>query len=249
MSLSDNEAGRIGRPFWEDPSFANLLAHNAELEGMRTYLPTHIQPGVFAGQAQIRQLSSSYRISGYDYFFYALTRVLRPTRCVEIGVLQGFSLLTIASALRDSGVGLIEGFDLFEKYPFRNERYSAVVERIKDLGLQPWARIHPANAFDLHLRYDEVDFLHVDISNDGETYRRIFAQWAGKVKKVMLFEGGSAERDRVEWMIKYNKPPIGTALRELRKNYPGWTISVLNAYPSITVATRDSRQEVVQRHG
>ena len=39
-----------------------------------------------------------------------------------VGVLQGFSLLTLASAVRDNGKGWIEGFDLFEAYPYHHEQ-------------------------------------------------------------------------------------------------------------------------------
>jgi len=188
---------------------------------------------VFAGQANIM---SSYKDHGYEHFFYALVRVLRPVLCVELGVLQGFSLLAVAAALRDNGNGMIHGFDLFEDYPYRHEKYANVLERIEASGLYTWAAIHRADAFQVHERFDTVDYLHVDLSNDGNTYRTIFEQWAGKVKKVILLEGGSADRDRVEWMTKYKKPPIAEAIHEVRDAYPSWDIIVLDPFPSLTVA-------------
>lgn len=39
-----------------------------------------------------------------------------------VGVLQGFSLLTLASVVRDNGKGWIEGLDLFEAYPYNHEQ-------------------------------------------------------------------------------------------------------------------------------
>ncbi|MBI4456221.1 MAG: class I SAM-dependent methyltransferase [Acidobacteria bacterium] len=203
---------------------------------MKKYLPRGLASEVFAGQTKIKKLTSSYKIRGYDYFFYALTRVLKPVRCVEIGVLQGFSLLTIASALRDNGIGLVEGFDLFEKYPFRNERFDVVTERLRGFGLHQWAKIYRVDAFEVHDRYQAVDLLHVDISNDGEVYRKLFNQWAGKVAKAIIFEGGSSKRDEIPWMAQYHKHPITEAVAEIRAAYPSWEISVLDPYPSITVA-------------
>lgn len=222
--------------FWHDPSFQIFLDSNSQLIAIKNYLPSSSGTESLAGKAESEQLHSSYKKHGYAHFFYALVRVLKPRRCVEIGVLEGFSLLNVALALRDNGVGMIEGFDLFEDYPYRSESYAAVSARIKRLGLQDWAKIYRADGFKVYRRYDEADFLHVDISNTGDTYRTFFKQWADKVKKVIIFEGGSAERDQVEWMIKYQKPSIFQTLNELRVAYPGWRITVLEPFPSITVA-------------
>ena len=37
----------------------------------------------------IPSLTSSYKENGYQYLFYALSRLLQPARIVEIGVFQG----------------------------------------------------------------------------------------------------------------------------------------------------------------
>ena len=153
-------------------------------------------------------------------------------------MLQGFSLLTIAAALRDNGEGSIEGFDLFENYPFHNEEYGKVVDRIDRLGLVPWARVTRADAWSVIARFDAIDYLHVDISNDGDTYRRVFRDWADKVTQAMLLEGGGPERDRVGWMKTYGKPEIASALEEIRRTYTAWRIYVLRPFPSMTLALR-----------
>ena len=225
-------------PFWNDVSFRRFLDEHPHLNGLRQYLPSDLKTKLFPQQIDIEKLWTSYKEHGYGYFFYALTRLLNPRSCVEIGVLQGFSLLTVASALEHNGLGQIEGFDLFEHYPYHNENMKNVIERIEGAGLQRWARVSRLDAFDAERNFDSVDYLHVDISNHGDIYRRMFGQWAGKVKKVMLFEGGSAQRDRVEWMIKFEKPSIVEALEEIRRNYPEWSISVLDPFPSLTVAVR-----------
>ena len=224
------------KPFWKHSSFQDLLADHPELEALQSYFTTYNRREIFSRQKQVEGVRSSYLTHAYHYLFYGLTRILEPTQCVELGVLRGFSLLTFATALHDNGSGSIRGFDLFEDYPFKRESYDAVAKRIREFDLHDWAVTEQVDAFDVHHQFDEIDLLHVDLSNDGDTYRRCFSQWAEKVKKAMIFEGGSPDRDKVEWMVKYQKPSIVEALAEIRANYPDWNITVLDPFPSVTVA-------------
>jgi len=65
--------------------------------------------------------------------------------------------------------------------------------------------------------------MHVDISNDGYVIRNISKY---KNKGLIFFEGGSLERDNVDWMIKYKKPSI---------NYCGVEYEVLiDKFPSMS---------------
>lgn len=229
-----------GSPVWYHPCFHNSLAclSNGKDE-LSEYLPSNISTKVFDKQAEIESLWSSYKDHGYGFLFYALTRMLKPDVCVEIGVLHGFSLLTAACALRDNDKGIIHGFDLFEKYPYRHDKYVNLIERVENMNLQKWVTASVEDAFEVHKRFDvSIDYLHVDISNNGDTYRRIFEQWNRKVNKIILFEGGSSARDKVEWMIKYEKPQITTAIEEIRNKYPEWNICVLDPYPSMAIAVR-----------
>lgn len=227
-----------GSPFWRDRSFQESLRDCALFREASGYFGEHAATPVFGGQERIDCLRSSYKDHCYGRLLYAIVRGLRPTRCVELGVLQGYSLLTAASALRVNGGGTIAGFDLFEGYVYRHVGYDEVLSRIESLGLAPWATATRCDAWSVGERFESVDYLHVDLSNDGDTYRRVFRQWAHKVTKVMLLEGGAPERDRVEWMTKYGKAPIGPALDEIRASYPEWRIHVLRPFPSLTVALR-----------
>ena len=223
---------------WMDQSFHTLLARHPWLQGLTTHCPPQGNREAFSGQTAIDQLWSSYRDHGYGQLLYALTRLLQPTRCVEIGVLQGFSLLTVGCGLRDNGQGTLQGFDVFEDYPYHHEPQARVLDRIRQLDLERWVSAERLDAFEVHRRFDAVDMLHVDISNNGDTYRTMFEQWAHKVRTVMIFEGGSAQRDRVEWMIPYHKPSITAAIADLRTRYPDWDLVVLEPYPSVTIAVR-----------
>lgn len=227
-----------GTPLWSDPSFELLLDRCPELRPVLEYLPLRPGTGGFDGQSEIENVWSAYQDHGYGHFFYALTRVLRPRRCVELGVLGGFSLSVVAAALRDNGNGSIQGFDIFEQYPYHHERWGTVKERLEALGLLRWSAVHLDDATTVHERFDEIDYLHVDVSNEGDVYRWAFRQWAGKVSKAILLEGGSSNRDQVEWMKKYAKSPIAPAIEEIREAYPEWIITVLEPFPSVTVAIR-----------
>ena len=52
---------------------------------------------------------------------------------------------------------------------------------------------------------------------------------------VMLLEGGSIERDNVEWMNLYNKPKINPVIKKYEDNL---NIQIIGSFPSITVVRK-----------
>jgi hypothetical protein len=79
---------------------------------------------------------------------------------------------------------------------------------------------------------NSIDILHIDIANNGDTFEFAIKNYLPIVKGMMIMEGGSEERDNVEWMIKYNKPKIQPIL----KKYESYAkILVLQDFPSITL--------------
>lgn len=223
-------------PVWMDPSFADLVRRHPVLDAMRRYLPASAASTSFDGQREINALQSSYVARGYGSIFYALIRALNPARAVEIGIFEGFSLLSAAAALRDNGGGRLAGYDLFDAYPYRHADREQVSRQIVASGLEHLVEIQFCDERNVHERYDFVDYLHVDVSNNGDTYRRVFDQWSHKVRQVILLEGGSAERDNVDWMRRYEKPAIAPALAEITERYPDWSLNVLQPFPSLTIA-------------
>lgn len=211
------------------------MRRHPELAAVREHLPPSSAPA-FEGQVTINALPSSYVDRGYGALFYALVRILRPRQCVELGIFQGLSLLSAAAALRDNGAGAIAGYDLFDDYPYRHADESQVARQVIASGLEAWTTLHRADAAAVHEQWEAVDYLHVDISNTGDTYRQVFAQWSGKVRQVILLEGGSRERDNVDWMLEYRKPAIVPAVAEIGHGYPQWSLSVLAPFPSLTIA-------------
>lgn len=141
----------------------------------------------------------------------------RPINLVELGILDGYSLIHIAEGLRELEqlygiVTHIDAYDLFEEYPYKHGRIEDVRNELLASGLEKYAQVFAGDAFKVHVKYENrfIDFLHVDLSNTGETIKRIMEIWHPKmrVRGLIFFEGGSEKRDNVEWMTKYNMPSI-----------------------------------------
>ena len=84
----------------------------------------------------------------------------------------------------------------------------------------------------------EIDILHIDIANNGDTYQHALDCYMQKVSLtgICILEGGSESRDNVYWMKQYNKPPIQPVLSNT-ENQQKYNILVLKDYPSITLIT------------
>ena len=219
-------------PFLEDSNWKEL---EASLNGYGSLAQSVESALGGLPESLLEDVNSSYKESGYQYLFYALVRLLSPHKICEIGVLQGFSLLSMASALKKNNQGEISGYDLFDDYEFKNERMINVQSRIDKAGLSEFAKIKRQDAFSVSLEVEKTDILHVDISNNGITVEQLFLQWKEKVNKLMIFEGGGHARDEIEWMVKFQKTPISPVLRQLSNQFQMWQFVTLEAYPSITV--------------
>lgn len=219
--------------YWKDKGFRELVQLCPALKCMEKYIPANKN---IPELSNLEGLYSSYKDNDYHHFFYSLIKALKPDVCVELGVLEGFSLFSMGYALKDNRRGKITGFDLFENYPYRHCVYKNIIGHISDFGLQDYVEIHKADAFNTCRDNKKVDLLHVDLSNTGDTYRKIFNKWSDIVNTVIVLEGGSVERDQIEWMINNNKPSIVDAIKEIKDYYIAWNIITINAFPSLTVA-------------
>lgn len=162
-------------------------------------------------------MNSSYAVNHYSDVFKSIVSAFQPTACVELGVLEGYSAVAIGEGLKSNYLlsgqkGHLEAYDLFGNYPYRHSSMEEVLENVEAAGLSEWITIKEADAFLAHQLYgnSSVHFLHVDLSNTGETVRRIMEFWDEKMVQggVICFEGGSNERDQVEWMGRYGAKPI-----------------------------------------
>lgn len=181
--------------------------------------------------------TSSWTHDFFPLFIYNAVRYIKPDVCVELGTLAGYSAYCIATALVDNAKGTLDCYDLWEKYQFNH--VSKAQATVNLFGLP--VKLIEQDAYEACKNYQDnsVDFLMVDISNDGETYKRILTDWYYKLTTgaTVMLEGGCKERDEVFWMQNYNKKPIQKVFKDpdiLEK----YAITNIGCFPSITVAKR-----------
>ena len=175
---------------------------------------------------------SSYEENDYGDIFYGLVRVIKPKLIVELGTKNGYSAFHMAKALKENGYGKIHCYDLWEKYQYNSCPMSVAEENLKEFVNSGTAVLKLRDIIGIDKDYDSVDILHIDLGNHGKILEQIIPYWLPKVKSLVILEGGSEERDNVEWMKKYNKQPIRNWLNK-RKNK--FQYIVLKSFPSLTL--------------
>ncbi len=196
-------------------------------------------------------VESSYKDASYGSIFYALVRVLKPTRIVELGTYLGYSGLHMTAGLRDNAQAGSEicMIDLWDSYPYRHcsmadTKAHFVRNALLDVAGCSVMFIN-ADAERVAQRFEDasVDLLHVDISNDGVKMAQIVPVWERKLSRsanaMIVIEGGSPDRDRVEWMTKYDKAPLRRWLEgPWVSQHFAWI--TLDPFPSLTMMRRRS---------
>lgn len=154
---------------------------------------------------------------GSSYAQHDLGRVIynevikaAPKTVVEFGVLRGYSTVCIAQALRDQGFGHVTSYDLWDSHPYQLEDKADVQKRIDSLGLSEWVTLETGSIWDILPTLPSANFYHIDVGNDGSVLKFVERETreARLNGSVVLFEGGSAERDMVKWMVEAKKVPM-----------------------------------------
>lgn len=153
------------------------------------------------------ELESSYALNNLGKTLYNYVRYVKPDIIIDFGVLNGYSTICMAQALRENGKGRIKVYDLFEKYEYGHSNLEKLVNNLKEYGVLDYVDIEEKNFFDWIKNPESFDLLHLDISNTGDIIDILYDK-LGNQGKTILFEGGSEQRDNVGWMFKYNKKPI-----------------------------------------
>ncbi len=186
-------------------------------------------------------MKSSYNDNHYGELIEALVRIYKPRTCVELGCLEGYSSVHIARGLKRNGGGTLTVIDLFEDYAFNSAEQTVLQTNLAEHGVDAHCETIKGSAFDEASRFADhsVDFLHADISNDGERLEQIFEIWPRKLSAggVIVLEGGSKERDAIEWMTKFQKKPIRDfyetpAFKDHFEHF------VFDPFPSITICKK-----------
>jgi hypothetical protein len=192
-------------------------------------------------------IRSSYIQNNYAPIFENTTKTFQPHKVVELGVLDGYSTIAIARGLRKAEeihqhVSQFKAYDLWEDYQYKHGDMEEVQGRIDSEGLTNYVSLHRSDAFEVAEEYSDesVCLLHVDISNDGIVFNRIVEQWHKKLTMggMLLFEGGSEERDNVDWMKKYDKKPIKPEIESNVVINDNYIYATYLAFPSLSVFIR-----------
>lgn len=192
-------------------------------------------------------MRSSYIENNYGEVLKAYVLNWRPSTLVELGVLDGYSTIAIAEGVKEMNFlyqcnAKLDSYDLFDDYEFKHGSKEEVEKLIAEKGLTSVVSIHKGDAYKVHELYADntVQFLHVDISNTGDTLRTILTNWYPKLieKGLVLFEGGSDERDHNEWMTKYNKPSIKEAMDKDKFINDHYMYGTYYPYPSLSVLVK-----------
>lgn len=192
----------------------------------------------------MEDIRSSYKENDYGSIFRALILAHKPKLVVECGVLDGYSTFYIASALRfnrhSRGIkSEFFAYDLWEDYEYKHGDFEAVEEMLKSQKLDDHVNLTEGDAFEVAQVFDDgvVDFLHMDISNNGYKLIKTLEVWGDKLSfdGIIAFEGGSEERDDVEWMKTFKFPSIREELVNNPFVYKDWDIQIFVPFPSMTL--------------
>jgi len=170
-----------------------------------------------------KHIHSSYTLNNLGETIYNTVRELKPKKIIDFGLLYGYSTVCLAQGVRDNGFGEIIGYDLFEDYQYKNSIRNIVNYNLKYNGLNNIVTLIKKD-FNEWLKEDEdFDLIHLDISNTGDTIASIHNKYPNS---NIIFEGGTLERDNIEWMVKYNCRPINstkesTNYKVLNNKFPG----------------------------
>ena len=192
----------------------------------------------------MKDIRSSYKENDFGSILRALVLAHKPKLVVECGVLDGYSTFYIASALRfnrhSRGISSeFFAYDLWEDYEYKHGDFEEVEEMLKSQKIDDHVNLTEGDAFEVAQVFDDgvVDFLHMDISNNGDKLIKTLEVWGNKISEdgMIAFEGGSEERDEVEWMVKYGFTSIRDTLINNSFVSNNWDMQIFTMFPSMTL--------------
>jgi predicted O-methyltransferase YrrM len=169
-------------------------------------------------------LDSSYKENDIGQTLYDIVMDLKPKKIVEFGALNGYSAICMAQALRNLGKGQIDSYDLWGKYEFKHTTIDEARQNARLYDVQDYIEFHYGDIFLYQAK--DWDLMHVDVSNDGDKIKKIYERFKDHPGTI-IFEGGTIERDNVEWVKKFKRKPImhcGVPYEVLNPAFPGLSI-------------------------
>jgi predicted O-methyltransferase YrrM len=177
------------------------------------------------------KIESSYQKNNIGKSIYETVIKYKPKVIVEFGVLEGYSTINMANALKEIGSGHIYSYDLWDKYLYKHSTKENTLENIKRYGCEDLITLGDVNFYEWVENPTCFDLLHIDISNDGEIIELAYNNLKSFIDRgsIVIFEGGTPERDKEKWMTDYNKKPIFPLKKKIGYNiindkWPGLSI-------------------------
>lgn len=155
------------------------------------------------------EIESSYQRSAMGKILYDAVLSIGARKIIDFGLLNGYSTVCFAMAAKITG-GTVYGYDIFEDYKYNNSNRDIVLSNLKRYNLDNYVKLSKIDFNDWVNGLEDFDILHVDISNDGDTIKKLYDATRGMRNCRIFFEGGSKQRDESDWMVTYNKQPIHT---------------------------------------
>jgi len=189
----------------------------------------------------MKNIESSYLKNNYGPLFESLVKIYKPEICLELGCLNGYSGIFTALGLKSNKKGKLHIIDLFENYSYNHCAFTSVKKNFSEAGVLKYVEFIQGDVFEKceELKIEKIDFLHIDISNNGVVLKKLFKILIKKFtdKTIIIFEGGSTERDNIEWMKKYRKTPINKFIKGkwFQNNFEYF---VFEPYPSVTLCKK-----------
>jgi predicted O-methyltransferase YrrM len=176
-------------------------------------------------------IKSSYQMNDLGKTIYEFVLEKKPNRVIEFGCLHGYSTVCIAMALKELGGGKLICYDLWDDYTYNHTTMSETIENVNKYGLNEYVDFIKKDYMDWLESPEDFDIMHLDISNTGDTILNTYQKLKPFIESgsSILFEGGSVERDNIDWMIKYNAKTINSV-----KDQVGYKI-INDKFPSISV--------------
>jgi uncharacterized UPF0146 family protein len=180
---------------------------------------------------------SSYKTSKltYKHIFQLICFSTKPSKIIEFGILDGFSLHCFQQFTSDSCE--IMAYDIFEDFNGNHGDQQLLTNTFSKF---PNIHINKGDFYNHHMNLEDnsIDIIHIDIANTGDVYDFAITHYMPKLKNtgVIILEGGSIDRDNVWWMKKYNKPLISDYLKTCPYEY-----TIINPYPSITIVKKETK--------
>tara|TARA_Y200000002_G_scaffold280966_1_gene235045 strand:- start:594 stop:1136 length:543 start_codon:yes stop_codon:yes gene_type:complete len=161
-----------------------------------------------------------------------ITFTLNPKKIVEVGILEGYSLKCFAESSNSNTI--IQAYDIFDKFNGNHAKKDELISKFEKYNN---VTINYGDFYELHKGISNIDIIHIDIANNGDVFEYAIKNYLPKLSEngIMIMEGGSEQRDNIEWMIKYNKPKIQPVVKK-------YGLKVVGTFPSITIIKKENEK-------